>query len=122
MTSYRLSSNTTRCRTLMLCADDYDSICGTTTATGVPQCLGDTHYTMLRLPSRSALADDLDSVCLVTHYAPECSLTVTWHMRKRVPNLGQEWLKRVANKLGSRQKIRGIVKFISENRDLFHPY
>ncbi|GBO12051.1 hypothetical protein AVEN_229681-1 [Araneus ventricosus] len=37
------------------------------------------------------------------------------------PNFEQEWLKRVANNLFSRQKIRGIIKFISENRDLFRP-
>ncbi|GBM50193.1 hypothetical protein AVEN_134767-1 [Araneus ventricosus] len=45
--------------------------------------------------------------------------TVSWHMRKPVPNVEQEWLKRVANNFVSRQKIRGIIKFISENRDLF---
>ncbi|GBM54127.1 hypothetical protein AVEN_119855-1 [Araneus ventricosus] len=55
------------------------------------------------------------------HYATECIYTVTWHMRKPVPNFEQEWLKRVANNLVSRHKIRGIVKFISENRDLFRP-
>ncbi|GBM08705.1 hypothetical protein AVEN_52778-1 [Araneus ventricosus] len=55
------------------------------------------------------------------HYATECILTVSWHMRKPVPNFEQEWLKRVANNIVSRQKIRTIVKFISENRDLFRP-
>ncbi|GBN61338.1 hypothetical protein AVEN_20151-1 [Araneus ventricosus] len=55
------------------------------------------------------------------HYATECILTVSWHMRKPAPNFEQEWLKRVANNLVSRQKIRRIVKFISENRDLFRP-
>ncbi|GBL88640.1 hypothetical protein AVEN_195636-1 [Araneus ventricosus] len=49
------------------------------------------------------------------HYATECILTVSWHMRKPVPNFEQEWLKRVANNLDSRHKIRRIVKFISEN-------
>ncbi|GBN51261.1 hypothetical protein AVEN_124170-1 [Araneus ventricosus] len=34
-------------------------------------------------------------------------------MRKPVPNFEQEWLKRVANNLVSRHKIRRIVKFIS---------
>ncbi|GBN97508.1 hypothetical protein AVEN_68025-1 [Araneus ventricosus] len=53
------------------------------------------------------------------HYATECILTVSWHMRKPVPNFEQEWLKRVANNLVFRHKIRRIVKFISENRDLF---
>ncbi|GBO43862.1 hypothetical protein AVEN_146479-1 [Araneus ventricosus] len=42
-------------------------------------------------------------------------------MRKSAPNFDQEWLKRVADNLVSRHKIRGIVKFISENRDLFRP-
>ncbi|GBM04066.1 hypothetical protein AVEN_247939-1 [Araneus ventricosus] len=51
----------------------------------------------------------------------ECIYTVSWHMRKSAPNFEQEWLKRVANNLVSRQKIRGIIKFISENRDLFLP-
>ncbi|GBN10302.1 hypothetical protein AVEN_265779-1 [Araneus ventricosus] len=50
-----------------------------------------------------------------------CIYTVSWHMRKPAPNFEQEWLKRVANNIVSRQKIRGIVKFISENRDLFRP-
>ncbi|GBO46358.1 hypothetical protein AVEN_6285-1 [Araneus ventricosus] len=47
--------------------------------------------------------------------------TVSWHMRKPAPNFEQEWLKRVANNLVSRHKIRGIIKFMSENRDLFRP-
>ncbi|GBN00782.1 hypothetical protein AVEN_126228-1 [Araneus ventricosus] len=55
------------------------------------------------------------------HYATECILTLSWHMRKPVPNFAQEWLKRVANNVVSRQKIRRIVKFISENRDPFRP-
>ncbi|GBN45844.1 hypothetical protein AVEN_188898-1 [Araneus ventricosus] len=54
-------------------------------------------------------------------YAIECIYTVSWHMRKPAPNFGQEWLKRVANNLVSRQRIRGIIKFMSENRDLFRP-
>ncbi|GBN90080.1 hypothetical protein AVEN_128703-1, partial [Araneus ventricosus] len=47
--------------------------------------------------------------------------TVSWHMRKPAPNFEQEWLKRVPNNLVSRHKIRRIIKFISENRDLFRP-
>ncbi|GBN76139.1 hypothetical protein AVEN_79775-1 [Araneus ventricosus] len=54
------------------------------------------------------------------YYATECIYTVSWHMRKPAPNFEQKWLKRVANNLVSRQKIRGI-KFISEDRDLFLP-
>ncbi|GBO29003.1 hypothetical protein AVEN_44941-1 [Araneus ventricosus] len=50
-----------------------------------------------------------------------CIHTVSWHMRKPAPNFEQEWLKRIANNLVSRHKIRGIIKFISENRDLFRP-
>ncbi|GBO25398.1 hypothetical protein AVEN_105200-1 [Araneus ventricosus] len=53
------------------------------------------------------------------HYAMECIFTVSWHMRKPVPNIEQEWPKTVANNLVSRHKIRRIVKFMSENRDLF---
>ncbi|GBM68973.1 hypothetical protein AVEN_24373-1 [Araneus ventricosus] len=55
------------------------------------------------------------------HYATECIYTVSWHMRKPAPNFEPEWLKRVANNLVSRQKIRGIIKFMSENRNLFRP-
>ncbi|GBL94976.1 hypothetical protein AVEN_187488-1 [Araneus ventricosus] len=56
------------------------------------------------------------------HYATECIYTVSWHMRKPAGNLTtQEWLKRVSNNLDSRHKIRGIIKFMSENRDLFRP-
>ncbi|GBN66386.1 hypothetical protein AVEN_141072-1 [Araneus ventricosus] len=49
------------------------------------------------------------------HCTTECIYTVSWHMRKPGPNFEQEWLKRVANNLVSRQKIRGIIKFIIEN-------
>ncbi|GBN66505.1 hypothetical protein AVEN_263538-1 [Araneus ventricosus] len=55
------------------------------------------------------------------HYATECIYAVSWHMRKPASNFEQEWLKRVPNNLVSRHKIRSIVKFISENRDLFRP-
>ncbi|GBM10012.1 hypothetical protein AVEN_23998-1 [Araneus ventricosus] len=55
------------------------------------------------------------------YYATECALIVSWHKRKPGPNFEQEWLKRVANNLLSRHKIRSIVKFISENGDLFRP-
>ncbi|GBN84021.1 hypothetical protein AVEN_128409-1 [Araneus ventricosus] len=40
------------------------------------------------------------------HYATECIFTVSWHMRKPVPNFEQEWLKRIANNLVSMHKIR----------------
>ncbi|GBN16777.1 hypothetical protein AVEN_5052-1 [Araneus ventricosus] len=49
------------------------------------------------------------------HCATECIYTVSWHMMKPGPNFEQEWLKRVANNLVSRHKIRGIIKFMSEN-------
>ncbi|GBM10782.1 hypothetical protein AVEN_161-1 [Araneus ventricosus] len=55
------------------------------------------------------------------HYATECIYTVSSHMRKPAPNFEQEWMKRVANNLVSRHKIRGIIKFISERRYLFRP-
>ncbi|GBL53615.1 hypothetical protein AVEN_66335-1 [Araneus ventricosus] len=47
------------------------------------------------------------------HYATECILAVSWHMRKPAPNFEQNWMKRVANNLVPRHKIRMIVKFIS---------
>ncbi|GBL66883.1 hypothetical protein AVEN_153365-1 [Araneus ventricosus] len=55
------------------------------------------------------------------HYATECIYIVSWHMREPEPNFEQEWLRRVANNLVSRRKLRGIIKFMSENRDLFRP-
>ncbi|GBN93341.1 hypothetical protein AVEN_67368-1 [Araneus ventricosus] len=55
------------------------------------------------------------------HYATECILIVSWHMRKPVSNFEQEWLKSVANNLVIRHKIRRIFKLIRENRDLFPP-
>ncbi|GBM44597.1 hypothetical protein AVEN_221838-1 [Araneus ventricosus] len=55
------------------------------------------------------------------HYATECIYTVSWHMRKPAPSFEKEWLKIVGNNLVSRHKIRGIIKFMSENRDLFRP-
>ncbi|GBO35701.1 hypothetical protein AVEN_128386-1 [Araneus ventricosus] len=42
-------------------------------------------------------------------------------MMKPVPNFEQEWLKRVAKNFVSRQKIRRIVKFISENINTSFP-
>ncbi|GBL98713.1 hypothetical protein AVEN_154119-1 [Araneus ventricosus] len=48
------------------------------------------------------------------HYATKCALTVSWHMRKLAPNCEQEWLKRVANNLVSRQKI-GYGNFNQKN-------
>ncbi|GBM17308.1 hypothetical protein AVEN_237292-1 [Araneus ventricosus] len=57
--------------------------------------------------------------CTALHYAAECIFAVSWYMRKPVPNFEQQWLKRVAHNLVSKHIIRGIVKFISENRDLF---
>ncbi|GBO02439.1 hypothetical protein AVEN_229491-1 [Araneus ventricosus] len=59
---------------------------------------------------------------LARHFTmPRSVFIVSWHMKKGAPNFEQEWLKRVANNLVSRQKIRGIINFISENRDLFWP-
>ncbi|GBM09540.1 hypothetical protein AVEN_100447-1 [Araneus ventricosus] len=55
------------------------------------------------------------------HYATECIFTVSWHVRKLVPNFEQEWRKIVTNNLVSRNKIRRIGKFISENRYFFRP-
>ncbi|GBN70783.1 hypothetical protein AVEN_44665-1 [Araneus ventricosus] len=38
------------------------------------------------------------------HYAKECDLTFSWLMMKPAPNFEQEWLKRGANNLVSRQQ------------------
>ncbi|GBM07587.1 hypothetical protein AVEN_230024-1 [Araneus ventricosus] len=56
---------------------------------------------------------------MALNYATECALTFPWYMRRPAKNFEQEWLKRVANNLVSKQKIRRIVKFIRENRVLF---
>ncbi|GBN67251.1 hypothetical protein AVEN_187325-1 [Araneus ventricosus] len=59
---------------------------------------------------------------LAQHFTtPRSVFTQCLGMRKPAPNFEQEWLKRVANNLVCRHKIRGIVKFISENRDIFRP-
>ncbi|GBM91586.1 hypothetical protein AVEN_164193-1 [Araneus ventricosus] len=47
--------------------------------------------------------------------------SLSWYMRKPVPNFEQEWLKRVANNFVSRHKIRKTVKFMSENTGIFLP-
>ncbi|GBN56630.1 hypothetical protein AVEN_242041-1 [Araneus ventricosus] len=60
------------------------------------------------------------AVELARHFTMPRSVPIQC-LGKPAPNFEQEWLKRVANNLFSRQKIRGIIKFISENRDLFRP-
>ncbi|GBM47430.1 hypothetical protein AVEN_175609-1 [Araneus ventricosus] len=80
----------------------------------------------LSLPTSKGYLSDSDycsygGIGTALHYATECIYTVSWHMRKPAPNFEQEWLKRVANNPVSRHKIRGIIKFMSENRDLFRP-
>ncbi|GBL94300.1 hypothetical protein AVEN_16819-1 [Araneus ventricosus] len=74
---------------------------------------------------RFHLSDSDHSSCgrigTALYYATDCIPIVSWHMRKPVSNFEQEWLKRVANNLVSRHKIRRIVKFMRENRDLLRP-
>ncbi|GBM77157.1 hypothetical protein AVEN_145871-1 [Araneus ventricosus] len=41
------------------------------------------------------------------HYATECILSVSGHMRRPAPNFEQEWLKREGNNLVFRQKFAG---------------
>ncbi|GBL93437.1 hypothetical protein AVEN_184708-1 [Araneus ventricosus] len=53
------------------------------------------------------------------HYATECIYTVSWHMRKPLPNFEQEWLKRVANNLVSRHKNSYSVKLYNHLTRLF---
>ncbi|GBM05437.1 hypothetical protein AVEN_94739-1 [Araneus ventricosus] len=55
---------------------------------------------------RFHLSDICGEIGTALYYATECIHTVSWHMRKPAPNFEQEWLKRVANNLVSRQKIR----------------
>ncbi|GBN66569.1 hypothetical protein AVEN_248323-1 [Araneus ventricosus] len=86
--------------------------------TGLERMLSSSFNMGLSLPTSK------DFTCLTTIIAVVVELaiyTVSWHMRKPAPNFEQERLKRVANNLVSRQKIRGIIKFISENRDIFRP-
>ncbi|GBM22780.1 hypothetical protein AVEN_196138-1 [Araneus ventricosus] len=61
------------------------------------------------------LSDSDQCSCGATGTALHYALTVSWHMRNQAPNFEQGRLKRVANNLVSRHKIRRIVKFISQN-------
>ncbi|GBN42916.1 hypothetical protein AVEN_178867-1 [Araneus ventricosus] len=61
------------------------------------------------------------SIGKALHLATECALTLSWHMMRPTPNFEQEWVKRAAFNFVPRQKIRWIMKFINENRDLFLP-
>ncbi|GBL94091.1 hypothetical protein AVEN_185049-1 [Araneus ventricosus] len=50
-------------------------------------------------PQRFHLSDSDQCSCGGTgtalNYSTECVLTVSWHMRRPVPNFEQEWLKRM---------------------------
>ncbi|GBN25644.1 hypothetical protein AVEN_274033-1 [Araneus ventricosus] len=92
--------------------------------TGLERMLSSSLNKALSLPTLSLSDSDYCSyggIGTALHYSTDCIYTVSWHMRKPEPDFEQEWLKRVANNLVSRHKICGIIKFISENRDLFRP-
>ncbi|XP_055951422.1 uncharacterized protein LOC129987468 [Argiope bruennichi] len=54
------------------------------------------------------------------HFATECILTSSFHLRKPSENLIQEWLSRVAGNPLSRLKISKLVRFLHEESALFH--
>ncbi|GBM60131.1 Putative protein in type-1 retrotransposable element R1DM [Araneus ventricosus] len=55
------------------------------------------------------------------HYATECILTSSWHIKKPAENLQKIWFLRVAANKNSRLLIRKIVQHINNNRALFRP-
>ncbi|GBM77624.1 hypothetical protein AVEN_34453-1 [Araneus ventricosus] len=55
------------------------------------------------------------------HYATECILTSSWHIKKPAENLQKIWFRRVAANKNSRLLIRKIVQHINNNRALFRP-
>ncbi|GBL91788.1 hypothetical protein AVEN_71421-1 [Araneus ventricosus] len=55
------------------------------------------------------------------HYATECPLTESWHLRKLVSHLIHAWLCQVAGNQQSRNKIYNIVRFMLANSQLFSP-
>ncbi|GBN02552.1 hypothetical protein AVEN_89519-1 [Araneus ventricosus] len=55
------------------------------------------------------------------HYATECILTSSWHIKKPADNFQKIWFRRVAANKNSRLLIRKIVQHINNNRALFRP-
>ncbi|GBM64577.1 hypothetical protein AVEN_56551-1 [Araneus ventricosus] len=55
------------------------------------------------------------------HYATECPLTESWHLRKSASDLIHVWLRQVAGKQQSRNKIYNIVRIMLANSQLFSP-
>ncbi|GBN52277.1 hypothetical protein AVEN_253199-1 [Araneus ventricosus] len=55
------------------------------------------------------------------HYATECPLTKSWHLRKPLSHFIPVWLRQVAGNKQTRNKIYNIVRFILANSQLFSP-
>ncbi|GBM94067.1 hypothetical protein AVEN_240818-1 [Araneus ventricosus] len=55
------------------------------------------------------------------HYATECPLTESWHLRKPASHLIHVWLRHVAGNQQSRNKIYDIVRFTLANSQIFIP-
>ncbi|GBM07597.1 hypothetical protein AVEN_230031-1 [Araneus ventricosus] len=55
------------------------------------------------------------------HYATECALTESWHLRKPASHLIHVWLRQICGHQQSRTKIHIIVKFMLVNNQLFSP-
>ncbi|GBM01039.1 hypothetical protein AVEN_55545-1 [Araneus ventricosus] len=55
------------------------------------------------------------------HYATECLLTESWHLKIPEPQLENLWFQRVASNQLSRKKIFNIIRLIHANGQLFTP-
>ncbi|GBN53246.1 hypothetical protein AVEN_141557-1 [Araneus ventricosus] len=77
--------------------------------TGLERMLSSSLNMAFSLPTSKGFTSLTAIIAVVVELArhfTECIYTVPWHIRKPVPNFEQEWLKRVANNLVSRHKIR----------------
>ncbi|GBO46636.1 hypothetical protein AVEN_38238-1 [Araneus ventricosus] len=55
------------------------------------------------------------------HYATECLLTESWHLKRPEQQLENLWFQRVASYQLFRNKIFNIIRFIHTNGQLFTP-
>ncbi|GBO00501.1 hypothetical protein AVEN_138916-1 [Araneus ventricosus] len=89
--------------------------------TGLERMLSSSLNMDLSLPTSKGFTCLTAIIAVVVELARHFIMTRSVLIQCLSPNFEQVWLKRVANNLVSRQKIRGIIKFIIENRDLFRP-
>ncbi|GBM75881.1 hypothetical protein AVEN_188073-1 [Araneus ventricosus] len=55
------------------------------------------------------------------HYATECPLTESWHLRKSASHLIYVWLLQITGNHQSRNQIYNIVRFMLANSQFFSP-